>query len=1038
MSFSLIQITAKGRALLARAQTGATINFTHIKMGDGEMGGQSIDDMTNVINLKKELDITGLKVLSGGKVKVQATFTNQGLSTGFYWREIAVFATDPDNVSAEIMYCYGNAGALADYIPAEGSQILERVISVLTIISNATNVTATINESLVYVTKQDVDVVGGVTSFDTFKSHLLEFDTLSSTISSGAIQSPSIGLGITRIQIPEMSVSPKFVFNGIAYPNLIGRDGNCEDTSKWQHGTAIPTLDTANKVFGNNAIKITISSGNGTIYKSAPTLDVTKYYFLSAYVSKGNATSVTITKDNTGGGVSKSVVSSVASMTRIGVKIQPSDINPLNLIVIAVSGTDGQYGYVDGVMLNEISASDDTLTDVQLMDKYGYVDSYGALTNPCFENRRYNLVRNGNCEEGISYWVNSDPVNLTLTNENGRFKAVSNSAGVVISQRMQVKANTNYYIIRNLTGTITLRVVDYPVTNALISTSGTFNSGSNTLIEVQLLGITGTAYFDSIMLVEGTVAPTAYLSCDLQKYVLEGQFTQKDTLVVENDKVSGLLYSKHNVLFGKNYDWQFNNDYSGFKRLIIPANVKLKGINGYPTVVKYNGDIVKPVTTWNVADLYQFSSDGSFYLTVSDSETGWGETVNPNNAEVQLFKNGWRAVSSNGTRYTSWVSIVDGTAPTGSINTKTTGSNALNQAVVNVVSSAGLSVGDNVAIGQSNGTYAWYAIATINSPTQITLTGNLISTVNANSIVIKADIPAVSTPLLAWCKNNVAPNYEGTRIHYDLAVPEPITDVNVHVNGEIWDLVKGDNYINIDSGIVLEEVANPVFDTLTYWQVNLNQPYAVGSLLTNKAEDIFHLYKNNMDYSYNCSFVSDTEAYGKERLGIVASTYDPNATYTVDYQILKTLHAQSFGSLAMSYTQSIVATLEDHSKGLEQKQNHSTLLDNMVNLSTYEVIKTPSVVRPWFTNGTSLYISFVIPFSVKKDTVPSIAISNLFINKGVGFTVITDKFMFDAMVVTKNEVVYTVVCLDASTNTDIKTYGAYGSVTITANCKRRV
>jgi len=173
MSFSMIQVTAKGRALLAKAQTGTAINFTRIKMGDGSMSGQVIDDMTDVISQKANLSINAMKVLTGGKAKVQAIFTNQGLSTGFYWREIAVFATDPDNAPAEIMYCYGNAGALADYIPAEGSQILERVISVITIISNAANVTATIDSSGVFITVADADATYVKKSLATAASQFL-------------------------------------------------------------------------------------------------------------------------------------------------------------------------------------------------------------------------------------------------------------------------------------------------------------------------------------------------------------------------------------------------------------------------------------------------------------------------------------------------------------------------------------------------------------------------------------------------------------------------------------------------------------------------------------------------------------------------------------------------------------------------------------------------------------------------------------------------------------------------------------------------
>jgi hypothetical protein len=142
-------------------------------MGDGTLSGQIIDDMTDVISQKSILDINGFKILSDGKVKIQATFNNQGLSTGFYWKELAIFATDPDNPAAEIMYCYGNAGALSDYIPAQGSQILEKVISVLTIISNAANVTATIDSSNVFLTSQDADDIYVKKSLATTASQFL-------------------------------------------------------------------------------------------------------------------------------------------------------------------------------------------------------------------------------------------------------------------------------------------------------------------------------------------------------------------------------------------------------------------------------------------------------------------------------------------------------------------------------------------------------------------------------------------------------------------------------------------------------------------------------------------------------------------------------------------------------------------------------------------------------------------------------------------------------------------------------------------------
>lgn len=156
MAFGSIVFTTRGKVLQSKAQAGTKLTFTKLAIGDGELGSQSVLELTDLKSKKLDIPISSIKVLTGGLASVGGTFTNKELTTGFYWRELGLFATDPD--IGEILYCYGNAGALAEYIPASGgSQILEKRIDIETIVGNATNVNAVINNSLVYATIEDVE-----------------------------------------------------------------------------------------------------------------------------------------------------------------------------------------------------------------------------------------------------------------------------------------------------------------------------------------------------------------------------------------------------------------------------------------------------------------------------------------------------------------------------------------------------------------------------------------------------------------------------------------------------------------------------------------------------------------------------------------------------------------------------------------------------------------------------------------------------------------------------------------------------------------
>lgn len=155
-TFGGLIFTNVGRNLQAKVQAGALLNFTHIAIGDGDLAGSSIADLTALKHQVKSCNITKLKTMTGGKAVVGTSFSNQDIISGFYWKELGVFAQDPD--LGEILYCYGNSGVNAEYIPAGGGpDIIEKSIDCVTIVGNASNVTATIESSLVFVSMQDFE-----------------------------------------------------------------------------------------------------------------------------------------------------------------------------------------------------------------------------------------------------------------------------------------------------------------------------------------------------------------------------------------------------------------------------------------------------------------------------------------------------------------------------------------------------------------------------------------------------------------------------------------------------------------------------------------------------------------------------------------------------------------------------------------------------------------------------------------------------------------------------------------------------------------
>ena len=144
-------LTEKGRELLAKGLVGETITFTKMAIGDGT-SLTSERERTALVNQITTLPILNINVKRNGTCEINALLTNKSVTTGFYIKELGIFAHGNDNV--EILYAY-NTSANADYLPPFSANNVVEIEYIDTIIvDQVENITATINPAVSYITKK--------------------------------------------------------------------------------------------------------------------------------------------------------------------------------------------------------------------------------------------------------------------------------------------------------------------------------------------------------------------------------------------------------------------------------------------------------------------------------------------------------------------------------------------------------------------------------------------------------------------------------------------------------------------------------------------------------------------------------------------------------------------------------------------------------------------------------------------------------------------------------------------------------------------
>lgn len=652
---------------------------------------------------------------------------------------------------------------------------------------------------------------------------------------------------------------PAITIQGSTVINLLGRDGNCEDITKWTTtGTGITAAaNTTNKVFGTQSMKITASGASSTEHyaDSAPiTLpNTTGYYCLVGYsMAHAGRAALRVYKNSGTGNLDTGVigvntnsskfVKTFAKFSTIDITAVKVRLQLLNAAGDSVYIAAGENASFDGLILLGITQAEYNDANYEPPD---YVESVQFLRNPTIKSNGKNISPDITKMQLSSYATFDTRKYSDCTALKWYSAGAIAGADVLTLPRFPIKPGVTYTLSGYLEGNITgnnayIDVLTYDETGALIDdvtqtlytgnialtrTSQTFTTSANAkFAEIRLAiqgSVSGTLWLSKVQLEEGAAATTFEPNRD-EQIVFPVALADGEKIEYANGRAVVTENWQKDVLLDGSLNWAFDTDFAGFKRVIWVMPGDYKSASTQLSVTKYNGKVLTVGATNTAADYCSDGAAASLHITIGDTDSGWGETYAPTADEIKAYFYGWKmnngifGTSYNGTGTKTWIKW---------------------------------NAADNTG-----------ALTTV--PTYL------------------AD--ATYTPY---------------KLSYQLAKPRIY---EIQPQGGV-SLAEGVNQLEVKSGIVLGEVASPRLksDISLYFLNYVGGDPATVNRLTYKVYKILRIYKNGkLDPDWTIR--SDSVPYGKELASIPTANFDPAAIYTVDYIVLPEAHNTQVQTVTMT------------------------------------------------------------------------------------------------------------------------------------------
>ncbi|MFD2334769.1 hypothetical protein ACFSR7_36485, partial [Cohnella sp. GCM10020058] len=356
---------------------------------------------------------------------------------------------------------------------------------------------------------------------------------------------------------------------------------------------------------------------------------------------------------------------------------------------IVVVGTTGQYGYVDGVRVYEISSADysaiDSMTAAQVAAKWPYVDDAKHVNAVYMGNAGKNLLP-GSPDSLHANAVVTSQYSLML-NATATFQDSAMVIPVLPSQSYKFSGNTSSANC----GFVGAFLDDKQASISGIAGGGwlqglTFTTPSNcNYVRIVFTNnAVGSFVLSNWQLELGSAATTfepkrgSYLYFPGAQLRSNVDVSVADTLYTDGDGKPRVTRRLWEMVLDGSLTWTFFADYTGFKS-VYAGSIQATNNNHNAVGIKYDGKILKTENSGSApssADVLKmyYSYSSAVHVSISDADSGWGETYTPSAAEIAAYFYGWKmnngtfgtAYNGSGTKtWTRW----DATSNTGAVTT---------------------------------------------------------------------------------------------------------------------------------------------------------------------------------------------------------------------------------------------------------------------------------------------------------------------------------------------------------------------------------
>lgn len=505
-----------------------------------------------------------------------------------------------------------------------------------------------------------------------------------------------------------------------------------------------------------------------------------------------------------------------------------------------------------------------------------FVANMQGITNPTIENIRNNMIpafHYGGAFNvpGWLYVATIDPVNVTATftsdyyahvlvpvvpgtkytfacTRNAQVKITSNNGSFLETEQIATLFEESAVQNGNMNATFTVPTGVYFVRISFINPTG----GSVSYPRM-VKGATPAAYKPQIR--EALTVKTTLHTGESLKVDAVGQLVKtKKYETVELDGSDELSYSLYHAQTVPNG-----------KLINIKGVAKFFRDRENLWVVKYNGTLLNIGKHTEIVDAVgSWIEQDNLYVSIANTDSGWGPNYNPTPAEIVAYFMGYMRTQKSPTSNT-----VPGYAAIGTPVTTTT-ANVTNTNTIPVANGSIFKIGDLLHVDKFN-----VVVTAINGNT---LTVNVTVNALAGDYVYNTTNRYFTETLPT--KTSLREDWRPYKLVYSL--PSTLSEVVSTVGSLTLD--EGENMLVVSEGRIVQEVTTPYYDSptgITYINA-LNTQLAYRSWLNYDTLNLVGVYVNGkLDPSWQFGLaVANGNSYV---YAYKTNPVDPAAVYTVDY-----------------------------------------------------------------------------------------------------------------------------------------------------------